>query len=247
MSATKMSTTNKQVEKKTEVEQLIIQTVPIGSVKLWKDNPKKYDVESVKIVAEMIKSHGLNSPIVVWKKNNVIYKGNKSYRALSLLGLKEIPVVFKDFPSEQAAIAYGIDDNKASLLTGWDYNVLKKLMSSDNKEKETYIGFSEKEFKFIKSFDASIEVVPLMDKALKAFKILNTQNSSINIIKYACVRKNKLLMSNLDIFVEIPIESADGIFNLLNYQQLNDLSKCKIDVPITDFPEFQMYKKDNKV
>ncbi len=104
--------------------------VDINSLKLWKDNPR-YNQEAVPKLAKLFKDHGVRSNIVVWRKNSTIYKGNTTFKALKLLGCKEIPVSFQDFPSEAAAKAYGISDNKSSEYAGWDEDVLLDIMKAD--------------------------------------------------------------------------------------------------------------------
>jgi ParB-like chromosome segregation protein Spo0J len=105
-----------------------LQSVSIDSVKLWKENPRKNEKAAIRL-ADILKVHGQKSPIVVWKKNGVIYKGNTTYKAMKLNGAKTIQVLYQDFPSEQAAIAYGIADNKSSEWAEWDDEVLGKLLA----------------------------------------------------------------------------------------------------------------------
>lgn len=123
-----------------------IELVPLIRLKLWKDNPRVNDVAVPKLM-KLIKKHGIKSPIVVWKKNNVIYKGNTTYKAAKKLGYKKLPVAWASFPSEAAANAYGISDNKSSEFTEWDEELLLKIM--DKQELKPYIeeglGFEEKE------------------------------------------------------------------------------------------------------
>lgn len=122
-----------------------IKMVPIRRLKLWKGNPRANE-EAVPKLAELIKKHGIRSPLVVWKKNNVIYKGNTTYKAAKKLGIKLLPVAWASFPSEAAAQAYGIADNKSSEFAEWDEDVLSKIM--DNKTFASYqkfTGFTDKE------------------------------------------------------------------------------------------------------
>ena len=104
-----------------------VSIVPIVTVKLWKDNPRKNDA-AVPRLAEIIKARGQITPIVVWKKNMVAYKGNTTLKACRALGMKDIKVLFADFPSETSAIAYGIADNKSSEFATWDNDLLKQFM-----------------------------------------------------------------------------------------------------------------------
>jgi hypothetical protein len=101
----------------------------------------------MKILAE----HGQRSPIVVWDKNNVIYKGNTTWKACKALGWKTIQVCALPFPSEASASAYGIADNKSSEWSEWDDSVLSGILRSN----ETFFGtentgFTEKELTALK-------------------------------------------------------------------------------------------------
>lgn len=107
-----------------------IEYVPIDSIHLWKENPRKNE-KAAPQVAELIKEHGIKSPLVVWRKDRTIYKGNTTYKALTLLEWAVVPVIFHDFPSKAAAAAYGIADNKASEYAGWDQEILAGIMRSD--------------------------------------------------------------------------------------------------------------------
>ena len=104
--------------------------VPIDSVIPWADNPRIND-KGVPKVMESLKAHGQRKPIVVWRKNKVIYAGNTTYKAAKQMGWSTISVAFADFPSEQAAIAYAIADNKTSEYSDWDDTVLSSLVRAD--------------------------------------------------------------------------------------------------------------------
>ena len=138
------------MKKKKAIPKIKIHTsaelVPISSVHLWKDNPRKND-RKVSKLADLILKNGLRSPVVCWTKNRVIYKGNTTYKALKLLGVKNIPVSWQDFTSEEAAIAYGISDNRSNEFSQWDDDVLINIMSSEGmKEHKQQTGFKESEF-----------------------------------------------------------------------------------------------------
>jgi superfamily II DNA or RNA helicase len=106
-----------------------IETISILKVKEWKENPRKNDAAIPKL-AEILKEKGQVTPIVVWRKNNVVYKGNTTLKALKSLGVEKVKVVYADFPSEQSAVAYGIADNKSGEWSEWDDKILGKLMKS---------------------------------------------------------------------------------------------------------------------
>jgi hypothetical protein len=116
-----------------------ISTVDINKIKLWKNNPRKNDAAAPK-VAEILKTRGQVHPIVVCRKTNVCYAGNTRIKAAKILGWKTIKVIYVDFPSEQAAIAYGIADNKSSEYAEWDDDILKNFLQM--KEMANMSGFT---------------------------------------------------------------------------------------------------------
>jgi hypothetical protein len=118
--------------------------VDIESVHPWTkansgvDNPKKLGPADVKALAALIDANGgFRSPLTVWGKNRVIYKGNGSHAAAKALGYKKVPVTFQSFPSVQAAVAYGLADNESGLLRGYDKDILKEIMTSQGMEELT--------------------------------------------------------------------------------------------------------------
>lgn len=140
--------------------------VPVSSIKLWADNPRRND-NAVPKLAEVIKSRGQITPLVVWRKNNVIYKGNTTYKAMKSLGYKTVKVLFADFPSEQAAVAYGIADNKSSEFAEWDPELLSNMLED---EQITDTGFDKVELDFLigKGRHDEIKAVEAKDAALKS-------------------------------------------------------------------------------
>jgi hypothetical protein len=150
----------------------------INSVKLWKDNPRSNE-QAVPRLMELLKSHGQRGCIVAWKDDSVIYKGNTTWKALKRLQkewlvCKEgqsrelfeklrkglIKIEFNSFPSEQAAIAYGLADNKSSEWAEWDDEILTKLMGSEKIELgKTGFSESEKRFLFMESDISRIDKI----------------------------------------------------------------------------------------
>ncbi len=48
--------------------------LPRKQIKFWEDNPRRNDKAAPKL-AELIRKNGLKSPLALWKKTNVVYKG----------------------------------------------------------------------------------------------------------------------------------------------------------------------------
>ena len=133
----------------------VVKILPLKSIKLWKDNPRKNEKSSEKL-AELLKKHGVRTPVVVWKKDMTIYKGNTTFKACKLAGIKTIPVILADFTSKSAAVAYALADNKASEWAEWDDQILKQLLESKemvNLDLAVHTGFSEKELNAFKALE----------------------------------------------------------------------------------------------
>jgi len=133
-----------------------VQVVPIDKLKQWKDNPRKND-NAAKELSKLIAAHGQRTPVVAWRKNGVIYKGNMTHKAMRLLGMKEIAVLWADFPSEYAAIAYGIADNKSSEFAEWDNDILLSMLRT---QPLSQTGFTKTEFN-------NMHMLPDLDKVDK--------------------------------------------------------------------------------
>lgn len=132
--------------------ELKIEYILRSRIHLWKDNPRKNDKAAVELAA-LIRQNGLRSPVNVWRKNMTAYKGNTTLKALDLINGKndyQVPVIFHYFPSEAAAKAYGLSDNKASEFAEWDEDLLAQMMSSKTMEPLLgTTGFKEKEISSI--------------------------------------------------------------------------------------------------
>lgn len=143
-----------------------LQMVPIDQVKLWKDNPRKND-KAVPRLMELLKIHGQKSPIIVWRKNGVCYKGNTTLKALRAMGAQMVKVQFEDFPTEAAAIAYGIADNKSSEWAEWDDDILKRLMTANTDGAGSFapqlVGFTDKEMRGLMISEEVPEDLPVTD------------------------------------------------------------------------------------
>lgn len=83
--------------------------VDINKVEPNKDQPRKsFNEDSLIELSESIKQHGIVQPLVVMKKDDYfeIIAGERRWRAAKLAGLKEVPVVVKDYsPQEIMEIA----------------------------------------------------------------------------------------------------------------------------------------------
>lgn len=142
-------------------EQIV--SVPVNKLKIWADNPRKND-HAVEKLKPILEKHGQRTPIVVWKKNMTVYKGNTTLKTVRALGWKEVKVLFVDFKSEAEAKAYGIADNKASEFSEWDEDILTELLSSEELQPMvSSTGFSDSDLRGL-MFEADFEKIADIDE-----------------------------------------------------------------------------------
>lgn len=135
--------------------------IHFSKVRLWAKNPRKNE-NAVPRLMELLKIHGQKTRIAVWSANNVVYKGNTTYKALTRL-IREwtiykqgesrelfdqlrrgfIKVEWLQFANENAAMAYAIADNKSNEFAEWDDDILRGLLKTPEIVKDS--GFSEVE------------------------------------------------------------------------------------------------------
>ena len=83
--------------------------IDINKIEPNKEQPRKsFNEDSLIELSESIKQHGIVQPLVVTKKDDYfeIIAGERRWRAAKKAGLKEVPVVVKDYsPQEIMEIA----------------------------------------------------------------------------------------------------------------------------------------------
>lgn len=78
--------------------------IKISDIEPNKDQPRKdFNEDSLNELAESIKQYGIIQPLIVTKKGKFyeIIAGERRWRASKIAGLKEIPVVIKEFTEEE--------------------------------------------------------------------------------------------------------------------------------------------------
>lgn len=104
---TKTKIVEKVVEKPTEVK------VKISKIEPNKEQPRKnFDEDALIELSESIKQHGILQPILVQERKGYyeIIAGERRWRAAKLAGLKEVPVIIKNF-SEAEIVEISLIEN----------------------------------------------------------------------------------------------------------------------------------------
>lgn len=82
--------------------------------KKLKNHPKnrnKHGQDQIERLAELYKYHGIRHPIIVSNRSGFIVAGHGRKLAALSADIKEFPVVYQDFESEEAEYAFLIADN----------------------------------------------------------------------------------------------------------------------------------------
>lgn len=115
-SAPKKSTT-KKTEKSVDKDEKTVQKqeimVKISLVEPNREQPRKaFDEDALLELADSIKQFGILQPILVQKRNDYyeIIAGERRWRAAKLAGLKEVPVIIKEF-SELEIVEISLIEN----------------------------------------------------------------------------------------------------------------------------------------
>jgi ParB family chromosome partitioning protein len=80
--------------------------LPIAEITLFKQQPRRYfDPEKLDQLVESVKQHGILEPILVRPKQDggyILVAGERRYKAATLAGLTEVPVVIRNFSDDEA-------------------------------------------------------------------------------------------------------------------------------------------------
>jgi len=83
-------------------------------IEMLKPNPKNRNIhseEQIERLAKIIQYQGWRWPIIVSNQSGLVMAGHGRLLAAKKLGLKEVPVSYQDFVTEEQAYAFSVSDN----------------------------------------------------------------------------------------------------------------------------------------
>ena len=113
--------------------QLEIHELPIDELVEYENNAKLHPHEQVEQIANSISEFGFNSPVLAWHNDRgepEIVAGHGRLMAAKKLGMEKLPVVFLDHMSEEQRRAYILVDNKLTMNSGFDDEILSMELSN---------------------------------------------------------------------------------------------------------------------
>ena len=117
-----------------------IVNINIDKLTKYAKNAKKHSKKQVKYIANSIEQFGMNDPIGIWGKDNLIIEGHGRLEACKLLGMKEVPCIRLDHLTDEERKAYTLAHNKVA-ESEWDFDLL-------NEEMDDLIAFDFEDFGF---------------------------------------------------------------------------------------------------
>lgn len=110
----KSVTPDKSVEAKKEAEEKAgVQTMKINEVEPNRDQPRKnFDEDALLELSDSIKQFGVLQPLLVRKRKDYyeIIAGERRWRAAKIAGVKEVPVIVKEY-TDQEILEIGLIEN----------------------------------------------------------------------------------------------------------------------------------------
>lgn len=152
---------------KYEVSETGETTLKINEIEPNKKQPRKYfNEEALCELSESIRQHGIVQPLVVARRNDYyeIIAGERRWRAAKLAGMKEVPVVIKDY-SPQEIMEVALIEN----IQREDLNPVEEARAYQNLIKEYNLKQEELAERVSKSRSAitnSLRLLKLCDEVL---------------------------------------------------------------------------------
>lgn len=103
---------------------LKVEYIPIDDLTPYENNAKIHTPEQIEQIKQSIEEFGMNDPVGIWGKENLIVEGHGRLMACRELGMNEIPVIRLDELTDDQRRAYTLVHNQTTMNTGFDANIL---------------------------------------------------------------------------------------------------------------------------
>lgn len=96
----------------------------ITDLKPYEKNAKLHPDKQINQIAESIKKFGMNDPIGIWGKQNLIVEGHGRYLACLKLGIEEVDCIRLDHLTDIERKEYTLIHNKTTMNSDFDLEIL---------------------------------------------------------------------------------------------------------------------------
>ncbi len=154
--------------------------VPTESLRPNPKNPNKHPLGQITLLAKLIRSHGWRSPITVSTRSGLIVRGEGRYLAAVQDGLKEIPVDYQTYDSEEMELADLLADNEVARRSQTDSDALVELLGMiDEAGLDLQLtGFSEAELSILLNPEGAGDPSDLLDGGAETAEDLSEEEIS---------------------------------------------------------------------
>ena len=104
--------------------------IKISDLTPYKNNAKQHPEEQINRIMKSIEEFGMNDPIAVWGKDNIIVEGHGRLEALKKLGYDEVDCIRLDHLSDEERKAYTLAHNKLTMDTDFNIDILNDELDS---------------------------------------------------------------------------------------------------------------------
>lgn len=111
-------------------QELKIVYMPVDKLKPYDKNTRHHTELDVRNIAHSIEFYGMNDPIGIWGKDNLIVEGHGRLLACKQLKIKEVPCVRLDHLTDEQRREYAIAHNATAELSAWDFDTLIEELKS---------------------------------------------------------------------------------------------------------------------
>lgn len=109
---------------------LKVEYLPVEQLKPYEKNAKIHTQEQIEQIKNSIREFGMNDPIGIWGKDNLIVEGHGRLQACKELGMKEVPVIRLDDLTDEQRRAYTLVHNQTTMNTGFNMNILAEELDN---------------------------------------------------------------------------------------------------------------------
>ena len=125
--------------------QLEITMVPTDELSAYEGNAKAHTDRQVEQIVSSIEEFDFADPIAAWHDEggrSIIIEGHGRLMAAKKLGIKELPVIYLDYMTDEERRAYTLVHNQLTMNTGFDSDILAAELSSIGDIDMTVFDFS---------------------------------------------------------------------------------------------------------